>query len=40
MQMRAKELASFNENQGIQAEIDLSNHITAIGDTAKQLRKK
>ena len=40
MQMRAKELASINENQGIQAEIDLSNHITAIGDTAKQLRKK
>ena len=40
MQMRAKELASINENQGIQAEIDLSNHITATGDTAKQLRKK
>lgn len=40
MHMRAKELASCNENQGIQAEIDLSTHITVIGDTAKQLRKK
>ena len=36
---KIKELKSVDESQTIQAEIDLSKHITAIGTTAVQLHK-
>lgn len=40
IQTRIKELNSADEDKIIQAEIDLQQHITAIGDTAKQIHKK
>ena len=39
IQTKIKELKSVDESQTIQAEIDLSKHITAIGTTAVQLHK-
>ena len=40
IQSSIKNLKSVDEDQIIQSEIDLSSHITAIGDTAKQIHKK
>ena len=37
---RINELKCVDEDKTIQAEIDLSSHITAVGDTAKQIHKK
>ena len=39
IQTKIKELKSVDESQTIQAEIDLSKHISAIGSTAKRLHK-
>lgn len=40
IQSSIKNLKSVDEDQIIQSEIDLSSHITAIGETAKQIHKK
>ena len=37
IQTKIKELKSADEDKTIQAEIDLSRHISAIGNTAKQI---
>ena len=39
IQIKIKELKSADEDKTIQAEIDLSRHISAIGNTAKQIHK-
>ena len=39
IQTKIKELNKSDENKNIQAEIDLSKHISAIGSTAKRLHK-
>ena len=39
IQTKIKELKSADEDKTIQAEIDLSRHISAIGNTAKQIHK-
>ena len=39
IQTKIKELTDTDEDKTIQAEIDLSRHISAIGNTAKQLHK-
>ena len=38
IQKKVKELTAINENEQLQSEIDLSKHITAIGNTAKHLQ--
>ena len=37
IQTKIKELTDTDEDKTIQAEIDLSRHISAIGNTAKQI---
>ena len=37
IQTKVKELTAINENNQLQSEIDLQQHISAIGNTAKQL---
>ena len=39
IQTKVKELTAINENDQLQSEIDLQQHISAIGNTAKQLHK-
>ncbi len=39
IQTKVKELAAINENDQLQSEIDLQQHISAIGNTAKRLHK-
>ena len=39
IQTKVKELTAINENDQLQSEIDLQQHISVIGNTAKQLHK-
>ena len=39
IQTKVKELTAINENDQLQSEIDLQQHISAIGNTAKQIHK-
>ena len=38
MQQKIKQLQTQGESELLQAEIDLQQHISAVGDTAKRLR--
>ena len=40
IQNQIKELTAVNEDDQLQSEINLQNHISGIGDTAKMMRKK
>ena len=40
MQHQIKELTAVNEDEQLQSEIDLQQHISAIGNTAKSINKR
>ena len=40
IQHQVKELTAANEDEQLQSEIDLQQHISAIGNTAKSINKR